>query len=65
MKIKFRVDGKEINYTEEELNLLPRYELKQIIRDIQLNIDEVSSKLRNNVYFEAGGHGFSIEHYYR
>lgn len=47
MKIKFRIHEKNVVYTDEELELLPRSELKQIVRDIQLNIDEVSMRRTN------------------
>ena len=44
MIIKYKYDGKDISYTEEELKSFSKTKLKQINRELQSNIELVSSR---------------------
>lgn len=52
MIVKYKNDGKDISYTEEELKSFSKTKLKQINRELQSNIELVSSRradyLNNN-----------------
>ena len=44
MNVKFKINNKLVTYTEDELKLMSREELKGIKRELQANIEEVSAK---------------------
>lgn len=44
MTIKFKKNGNLVSYTEAELVLMTREELKNLKRELQANIEEVSAK---------------------
>ena len=62
MTVKYKNDNKDISYTEEELKSFSKSKLKQINRELQSNIELVSSRRAD--YINTNNDGKNSKEYF-